>query len=321
MASREETSWTDDMEDLFDDISFEEEQDQSKEDVSEDVNSEMNDFLSGDLTANDSASGPLGSGMTKLDYEDVVLDSAEAADNRLELIRRVHPDHAGSNELFRAHERLKQDGLIEEYFESEQTNEQENKADEAFSNQLGLPGFQNNEYREALDMAPNQETAIDLINYEGNVDMARKVLETEWKIDNAAQYLGSEMFSEGSLAGEAELILGELDEENRKDTIQQLVEENRIYEEVSENITSTWFQNDTLMGYDEEKGHNVRLDFYDDIKASADDNKQVLSSMIEDTKEGLEDYELGALKSVNYADGSIDDRLLEDYLSSQGFLT
>lgn len=318
MASREENSWTDDMEDLFEDISFEEDQGQSEEDVNGDVADEMNDFLSGGQ--NEDNSGPLGHGMTKADYEDVVLDSAEAADDHLELIRRVHPDHAGSNELFRAHQRLKKAGLIEEHFKSTSETKASESTGESVDESYtisALPGFQNCEYQEALDIAPSPEIAQELVSYDGNVELARNVLETEWKIDNAAQYLSSEMFSEGSLACEAELILGELDEENRKETVQQLVESNQIYEKESENITTTWFQNDTLMGYDEEKGHNVRLDFYDDIREKTNSIEPGLTEMVEDAKEEIEDYELASFKAVSEVEGYVEDKELESYLTGQ----
>lgn len=160
-------------------------------------------------------------------------------------------------------------------------------------------------------------------DYDGNFEMARRLLELDWKLDNAEQYLDGEKFSEGSLQGEAEMLLAGLEEGRRRSLVEKLAEKGELpgssqYGE----ITQAWFQEDTLMVYDAEEGHPVKFEFYDELRDSIDKLGQDGSGIEAMRKEALkqvDDYEKAAVASLADpgVEGSIDRDELMSYLDSR----
>ncbi len=285
------------------------------------------------------------------DFDGEVLEDDSRNVDVKEMIKQAHPDHGGSKEELQRALEIK-DELEEkedEWSILEYLTETSMSAYDSFRDYL--PGFPDlgsilffngedneeelqvvtelpevskkvemaEEYQKLLSIEGfNEEHAEEALEYEGNTQMARKVLETEWKIDNLPQYLDWDKFSQGSLKGDAELILSEYTEEQREELIQELIEQQSP--EYGE-ITKTWTQEQGhLMGYSTEKGHPVKLiDSYEQLNNRIEKREESLIDMMKDAKQQIDNYGKAATKSIvdQNIERKINDQDLLNYIESR----
>jgi len=161
----------------------------------------------------------------------------------------------------------------------------------------------------------DQEYAEEVAEYQGNTEMARKVLETEWKIENIEEYIEWDQFSKGSLTGEAEYLIAELGEKERRELIKDMSQ--------ADEISTTWQdRHGNLMGYDKEKQRATKLvDSYDQLEQKIDrkySKENSLRHMINETKQQIDDYQKAALKSItNAKNKTIEDEKLVEYVEDK----
>jgi hypothetical protein len=182
----------------------------------------------------------------------------------------------------------------------------------------GVEDVMQEEYRKLLEIdGIEHEHAVEALEYDGNTQLARKAIEAEWKIDNAENYLDWQNFSQSSVSGEAELILTELDRDEREEIIGDLAETSS--EDYGE-ITQTWTQHGHLMGYSTEKGHPVKLiDSYEQLDHRIEKRENSLMDMVRETKNQVEEYGKAAVKSIidPETNGEIDDQELLQYADAR----
>ncbi|MFB6208840.1 MAG: hypothetical protein ABEJ56_01730 [Candidatus Nanohaloarchaea archaeon] len=158
----------------------------------------------------------------------------------------------------------------------------------------------------------DEDEAEEIMEHDGNSKMARKILETEYKKENLEKFIDWDTFAKGSTYSESEYLFAEMDEDERHEVIDKMVE--------NSSITKTWTQGDTLMGYDEDKGHPVALIYsYEQKMENMANSSSGISEMLEDAGQYVNDYGKSALKSleVEEATGSIEEEKLVEYINSE----
>ncbi len=171
-------------------------------------------------------------------------------------------------------------------------------------------GIPEDGYSNVLDIEDVKKEDLEYIRERGeDIQLARKVLETEWKMDNVEDYLNWEHFSEGSLSGEAELLLSGMDRDERTETIRRMGEQGELPDREDQlSLTSVWEDRwGNLMGYDESRGKQVKLvDSYNELEErlqKMEENGESLEHMIEGAREKIDDYNSSVLKSLIREDG------------------
>ncbi len=156
-------------------------------------------------------------------------------------------------------------------------------------------------------------------DYDGNVELAGKVLETEWKIDNIEEYVDWESFSQGSLAGEAEMLLAELEEDERTELVKKMATQGELPGEESYEVSSVWEDRwGNLMGYDQNEGKAVKLvDSYDELGEKLEETEGRLSGMVEDARQNIQEFDKAALKALYVRE---DDYVAENGMSAEKLL-
>lgn len=292
----------------------------------------------------------------ELEGVDQVLEGEASDVDWSELLKKAHPDHGGSKEelqrvlgLREKHRESQEPGGINGFkedlldslegvysrftafnpsfgfdidfdFFSNGSGEASEGSKDAVLGSLPEPDYDpelEQEYQTLLGVdGLSEEHAQEALNYGGNSSMARQILEAEWKIVNAEEYLDWDNFSEGSLTGEAELILSEFSRSDREEMINSMIEESDQYGE----ITKTWTQHGNLMGYSTSEGHPVKLiDSYEDLEDRVDARSQSLGDIIRENKRDIDEYGKAAVNSIvnPEIEGDIEDDKLISYIENK----